>query len=310
MSAADANTISIVRFAPSPNGRLHVGHARSALLNWRAAQESGGTFLLRMEDIDTARCRAEFETAICDDLAWLGLSWPLPVRRQSDHFDDYRAGLDELKALGLVYPAFLSRAEAASLVGQAEAAGRPWPRDPDGTPLYPGPERYLTDKERKGRLADGEPFAWRLDMQAAVSGVSTPLQWREKGRGPSGESGDVPANPAAWGDVVLARKETPTSYHLSVVVDDELQQVTDIIRGEDLFHATSVHRLLQHLLGFRAPEYTHHSLVRDDAGRKLSKSSGDTAIASLRERGLSPADIASLAGLPHGPDLRSFAPSS
>jgi len=286
-----------VRFAPSPNGLLHVGHARSAMLNWQFAKARHGTFLLRIEDIDITRARPEFEAAIFEDLAWLGLDWPNPVRRQSDHFAAYQAGLGELRKLGLLYPAFLSRAETSARISETERTGRVWPRDPDGAPHYPGDHRKLSPSERDRRIAAGEPHAWRLDMQAALDGLDARLSWTEHGSGPSGETGEINADPGAWGDVILARRDVPASYHLSVTVDDAIQNISDVIRGEDLFAATSVHRLLQHLLGLPAPRYHHHDLVRDQQGRKLSKSDGSTSIASLRQEGASPEDILTLAGV-------------
>lgn len=287
----------IVRFAPSPNGLLHVGHARSALLNWRFANAHDGTFLLRIEDIDTTRARPEFETAIFEDLEWLGLDWPKPVRRQSAHFAEYQAALAELRTLGLLYPAFLSRAEITARVSEIESNGQSWPRDPDGAPLYPGNDRTLPQAERDRRIATGAPHAWRLDMQAALGALGAPLSWSEFGSGPNGETGTIAADPGAWGDVILARRDVPASYHLAVTVDDALQSTTDVIRGEDLFASTSVHRLLQHLLGLPAPRYHHHDLVRDPEGRKLSKSDGATSIAALRQQGATPGDIIALAGL-------------
>jgi glutamyl-Q tRNA(Asp) synthetase len=287
----------IVRFAPSPNGLLHVGHARSAMLNWRFAKARGGIFLLRIEDIDVTRARPEFEAAIREDLAWLGIEWPKPVRRQSEHFAEYQAALSELRRLGLLYPAFLSRAEIATIVSEFENRGRVWPRDPDSAPHYPGNDRALSMSERDHRIASGEPHAWRLDMQAALDGLGEQLSWRESGAGPKGETGQVEADPGAWGDVILARRDVPASYHLSVTVDDGVQSISDVIRGEDLFASTSVHRLLQHLLGLPVPAYHHHGLVRDANGRKLSKSDGATSIAALRQQGASPAGILALAGL-------------
>lgn len=287
----------IVRFAPSPNGLLHVGHARSAMLNWRFANTHGGSFLLRIEDIDTTRARPEFESAIMQDLDWLGLDWPKPVRRQSDHFSEYQAALSELRKLNLIYPAFLSRAEIAAKASEIESSGQIWPRDPDGAPHYPGNDRNLSQSERDHRIADGAPHAWRLDMRAVLDGLDTPLSWAEFGCGPDGETGTIAADPAAWGDVILARRDVPASYHLAVTVDDSIQTITDVIRGEDLFAATSVHRLLQHLLELPVPRYHHHGLVRSSDGRKLSKSDGSTSIASLRQQGATPDDILALAGL-------------
>jgi glutamyl-Q tRNA(Asp) synthetase len=285
----------VFRFAPSPNGLLHLGHAYSALLNFDRARETGGRLLLRIEDIDATRCRPEYETAIYEDLAWLGIAWETPVRRQSEHLADHRAALEKLSAFGLVYPAFESRAEIAKLVAARETNG-PWPRDPDGAPLYPGNAKSLSAGERARMVASGAPYALRLDMAAACRRVAG-LTWTELSEGPDGERGIVPARPEAWGDVILARKETPTSYHLSVVVDDALQAVGEIVRGQDLFHATSVHRLLQTLLGLPEPSYRHHALIRDEMGRKLSKSNGSTGLRELRDAGVSPAGIRELVGL-------------
>jgi len=284
----------VFRFAPSPNGFLHLGHAFSALLNFDLARASGGRFLLRIEDIDPARCRAEYEQAIYDDLAWLGIRWEQPVRRQSAHFDAYRSAIERLSAQGLVYPSFESRAEIARLVTEREATGA-WPRDPDGAPLYPGNANALTERER-ARLIEAAPYSLRLDMAKAIARVGA-LNWTERGQGPDGESGQVVAAPQAWGDVILARKETPTSYHLSVVVDDALQDVSEVVRGTDLFHATSVHRLLQQLLGLQQPVYRHHRLIRDATGQKLAKSSRSTGLRELRGEGATPADVRRLVGL-------------
>jgi glutamyl-Q tRNA(Asp) synthetase len=283
----------VFRFAPSPNGYLHLGHALSALLNFEMARAAGGRLLLRIEDIDAARCRPQYEQAIYEDLAWLGISWEEPVRRQSTHFDDYRAALAELDRLGLIYPSFESRGEIGALVAAREAHA-PWPRDPDGAPLYPGTARALSPAERRRRMASGKPYAVRLDMSAAIARAG-PLTWDETGEGDL--CGAVAAAPQMWGDVVLARKETPTSYHLSVVVDDARQGVTHVVRGQDLFWATSVHRLLQALLGLPAPSYHHHRLVLDADGQKLSKSTRATGLRSLREGGASPTDIRRMIGL-------------
>jgi glutamyl-Q tRNA(Asp) synthetase len=285
----------VFRFAPSPNGYLHLGHAYSALLNFDLARRSGGRFFLRVEDIDATRCRAEFETAIYEDLAWLGISWEPSVRRQSEHFSDYRDALEKLSALGLVYPSFESRAEIAKLVAQREESG-PWPRDPDGAPLYPGSAKSLPAAQRTRLVESGAAYALRLDMAAAVR-LAGDLGWDEQGEGPDGESGTIAAEPLAWGDVILARKETPTSYHLSVVIDDALLGVTEVVRGQDLFWSTSVHRLLQALLGLPAPAYRHHRLIRDAAGQKLSKSTDATGLRELRAAGATPADIRQLVGL-------------
>src|SRR3954449_5675528 len=284
----------VFRFAPSPNGYLHLGHAYSALLNCDLARRSGGRLLLRIEDIDAARCRPEFEAAIVEDLAWLGIEWETPVRRQSEHLDIYRDALEKLAAQGLVYPTFESRAEIARLVAQREANG-PWPRDPDGAPLYPGAAKLLSPGERAQLIASGALYALRLDMAAARARAGE-LAWSEQGEGPDGETGMVTAEPQVWGDVILARKETPTSYHLAVVIDDALQGVTDVVRGKDLFWSTSVHRLLQHLLGIPQPAYRHHRLVLDAAGQKLSKSTSATALRTARLSGATPADIRRVVG--------------
>ena len=287
---------SVFRFAPSPNGYLHLGHAYSALLNFDLARRTGGRFLLRIEDIDPTRCRPEFEAAIYEDLAWLGIAWDEPVRRQSEHLADYREALEKLSAQNLVFPSFETRAEIAKLVAQREASGR-WPRDPDGAPLYPGTAKLLSSDERARLLGSDAPYALRLDMAAACARAGD-LFWAEHGEGPDGEVGAVAARPEAWGDVVLARKETPTSYHLSVVVDDALQGVTEVVRGQDLFWSTSVHRLLQRLLGLPQPVYRHHRLILDAAGGKLSKSTEATGLRELRAGGARPADIRGLVGLP------------
>jgi glutamyl-Q tRNA(Asp) synthetase len=285
----------VFRFAPSPNGYLHLGHAFSAMLNADLARESGGRFLLRIEDIDPTRCRAEFEDAIHQDLTWLGLTWERPVRRQSEHFAAYRDALEKLTALGLIYPAFESRAEIARLIAEQEKHA-PWPRDPDGAPLYPGTARTLLSEERVRLLHSGAAYALRLDMAAACS-LAGELSWIERGEGFGGETGMVAADPAAWGDIIIARKETPTSYHLAVVVDDALQGVTEVVRGQDLFWSTSVHRLLQQLLGLPQPTYRQHRLIRDTAGQKLSKSTKATGLRELRAVGATPAEIRRRVGL-------------
>ena len=278
----------VFRFAPSPNGYLHLGHALSALLNADRARAAGGRLLLRIEDIDTSRCRPEFEAAIYEDLAWLGLTWEQPVRRQSEHFDAYRDALARLEAMGLIYPSFESRADIAALVAAREQQAL-WPRDPDGAPIYPGDARLLTSSERARLIASGAPHALRLDMAAAAKRAG-PLAWSENGS-------EQTADPALWGDVILARKDTPASYHLAVVVDDAAQGVTDVVRGQDLFQATAVHRLLQNLLGLPEPRYHHHRLILDADGRKLSKSTRATALRELRAQGLTAADIRQAVGL-------------
>ncbi len=285
----------VFRFAPSPNGYLHLGHAYSALLNFDLARRAGGRLLLRIEDIDPARCRPEYEQAIYDDLAWLGIAWEAPVRRQSEHLADYRRALETLSALGLVYPSFESRAEIAKLVAAREADG-PWPRDPDGAPLYPCVAKQLSGDERARLMESGAPYALRLDMNAAIARAGD-LSWTEQGEAPGGETGVIAAHPQVWGDVILARKETPTSYHLSVVVDDALQGITDVVRGRDLFLATGVHRLLQRLLGLPEPAYRQHRLIRDAAGHKLAKSTASTGLRELRAAGMTPSDVRRAVGL-------------
>jgi glutamyl-Q tRNA(Asp) synthetase len=285
----------ILRFAPSPNGYLHLGHAYSALLNYDMAREVGGRVLLRIEDIDVTRCRPEYEAAIYDDLNWLGISWDAGVRCQSQHFDDYQAALDKLEAMGLLYPSFDSRSEISALVAERDRQGR-WPRDPDGVPLYPGRARKLPPAERARRRRDGEPFALRLAIDAAVARAGA-LTWTETGAGPQDQSGLVAAAPQMWGDVVLGRKEMLTSYHLAVVVDDALQGVTDVVRGRDLFWSTAIHRLLQALLGLPEPTYHHHKLIVDAGGRKLSKATQATSLRELRAAGATAADIRRMVGL-------------
>lgn len=275
----------VFRFAPSPNGELHLGHAFSALTDYALCRRADGRFLLRIEDIDPTRCRPEFEAAIYDDLRWLGLTWEEPVRRQSEHMADYADALARLTAMNLVYPAFLSRAEIATAT-----AAPSWPRDPDGAPLYPGGDRDLPAAEVERRIAAGAPYALRLRMDRAIA-IAGRLSWKEDGEG------DVVADPAAWGDVVIARKETPTSYHLAVTVDDAAQGITHVVRGRDLYHATSVHVLLQKLLGLPSPAYYHHRLIVDADGRKLAKSDRDTSLRSLREAGKTPDDIRRMVGL-------------
>ena len=282
------------RFAPSPNGALHLGHALSAILNHEMAAKAGGDFLLRIEDIDLARCTPDFEAGIYADLAWLGLRWQEPVRRQSEHFPAYQEALQGLIERGLAYPAFLTRGEVKASVAAFEAAGRPWPRDPDGTSLYPPDDRERDGAERQSLLNAGLKHAWRLDMEKAIAAAGGPLRWQESG---DSETGDIVADPAAWGDVVLSRSDAPSSYHLSVVVDDAVQGITHVVRGLDLFHATSIHRLLQTLLNLPEPLYHHHRLVLDSDGRKLSKSMSDTGIAEWRRQGLSPAELRRRIGL-------------
>ena len=284
-------TTPVFRFAPSPNGYLHLGHALSALINFDMARATGGRFLLRIEDIDVARCRPHYEQAIYQDLTWLGITWEEPVRRQSAQLDGYRAALTRLD--GLLYASFETRGEIARLVADRERQA-PWPRDPDGAPLYPGDSRSLSAAERLRRMEAGEPYALRLDMAAALARTGA-LTWIESDCG--GKTTSVAARPQMWGDVVLARKEAPTSYHLSVVIDDAEQGVTHVVRGQDLFAATAVHRVLQALFALPAPIYHHHRLILDADGQKLSKSTQATALRALRENGATSADIRRMVGL-------------
>ena len=274
----------VTRFAPSPTGYLHLGHAYSAFFAHRAAREAGGRFLLRIEDIDQARCRPEFDAAIVADLAWLGLDWDGPVRRQSQHFDDYRAALAQLDARGVTYPCFCSRKEIAAEIARADAA----PHGPSGS-LYPGTCRGLDEAERRKRIDSGAPYAIRLDVAKAI-GFTGGLTWRDR------DVGLVAAEPAIEGDVVLARRDAPVSYHLAVTVDDHLQGVTLVTRGIDLFPATHIHRLLQALLGYETPEYRHHPLRANAAGERLSKRDGALAIRALSDAGKSPAEVKAMAG--------------
>lgn len=277
----------VFRFAPSPNGRLHLGHAYSALLNEKLARETAGRFLLRIEDIDRPRCTDALTEAMLADLAWLGLAWEEPVLRQSEHLADYHAAQQRLHDERLLYPCFCSRRDIAL------AAGETRERDPEGQPLYPGTCRRLSTEERSRRLAEGEPHAWRIAMYEALARMSEPLSFVEAS---SGAPLREPAFAEAWGDVVLVRKDIGTSYHIAVVIDDARQGVTQVVRGRDLFHATSIHLVLQHLLGLPTPRYVHHALIDDAEGRKLSKSLGSKSLADLRDAGVSPRDVRRVLG--------------
>jgi glutamyl-Q tRNA(Asp) synthetase len=276
-------TVPIYRFAPSPNGDLHLGHAYSALFTEGAARRASGTFLLRIEDIDILRCRAHFATRILEDLAWLGLEWESPVLFQSRRRDAYVAAQSKLADMGLLYPCFCSR--------QAVTASARAP-DPDGKPLYSGACRRLSPQARQIRIERGEPFALRMDMQQACARVSSPLFFHDLGM-----AQDVQADPRRWGDVILARKDIGTSYHIAVVVDDAYQGVTHVTRGMDLYESTHIHRLLQALLDLPFPVYHHHRLITDDLGRKLAKSARDPSLRSLRQAGVSAQVIRETLGL-------------
>jgi glutamyl-Q tRNA(Asp) synthetase len=282
--------IRVFRFAPSPNGDLHLGHAFSALTDFALCRQAGGRFLLRMEDIDPQRCRPEYEARIREDLAWLGIAWEAPVRRQSEHMADYARAIEKLAALDLLYPSFMSRGEIAAM---ARPDG---PRDPDGVPLYPGSEGAMNAVEAECRAAAGEPHVLRLRVAKAIA-LAGPLSWQETGAGPAGEHGTIAADPSLWGDFVVARREVPTSYHLAVVVDDALQGVSHVVRGRDLFHATSAHVLLQRLLGLPTPVYHHHRLITDASGRKLAKSDRDTSLRALREGGVTADEVRAMVGV-------------
>lgn len=271
-----------LRFAPSPNGRLHLGHASSALTNARVSERLGGRLLLRIEDIDLGRTRPEFVQGIFDDLAWLGLRFDGPVRRQSEHFAAYARARDALAARKLLYPCFCSRGRIAADVAECETVAR----DPDGAPLYPGTCRSLSRDEVATRIEAGEPHTWRLDSAAALAQVTAPLLIRRFA--PDGSDDTVPADPARWGDAVIARRDVPTSYHLSVVWDDAEQGISHVVRGQDLEAATDLHVLLQRLLGLPSPAYHHHGLIRDETGGKLAKSKGSQSLADLRARGVDP----------------------
>ena len=275
----------VTRFAPSPTGLLHLGHAHAALFAWVCARGAGGRLLLRIEDIDRARCRSEFTEAILEDLAWLGLDWDGPARRQSEHFDDYRYALDRLAAAGLIYPCFCTRAAILAEIAGAGAA----PHGSEG-PLYPGTCRALSVDERQTRIAAGETYALRLDMAQAVARVG-PLEWEDS------EAGRIAADPSSHGDVVLARKDTPASYHLAVTVDDAIQGVTLVTRGRDLFGATHVHRLLQALLDLPTPRYWHHRLLTDASGKRFAKRDRALTLRALRETGKTPAEVREMAGV-------------
>jgi glutamyl-Q tRNA(Asp) synthetase len=283
----------VFRFAPSPNGELHLGHALSALVGWEAAGKAGGRFLLRIEDIDTGRSRPEYVAGIFDDLRWLGLAWVEPVLFQSTRFADYAEAARRLEAMGLLYACFATRAEI-------EAAAVAGAKDPDGAPLYPGLWKGRSAGEVAQRKAKGEPYALRIDMDKALAAASTRLGDRQLTFCELGEDGRpqvIAADPALWGDAVIVRKDTPSSYHLAVVVDDAWQGVTHVTRGRDLYAATHLHRLLQVLLDLPEPAYRHHRLITDAYGRKLAKSARDTSLRCLREAGVNPVEVRRLVGL-------------
>ncbi len=285
----------VLRFAPSPNGPLHLGHAYSALLAYETAQRIGGRFLLRIEDIDPGRSREEFVDGIFEDLRWLGLTWEQPVLRQSRHIEDYVAAAQRLEAMGVLYRCFATRAEI-----MAAHAKSPRPLDPDGVPVYPGLHKGLAAGQAARRIGAGEAFAMRLDVEKAMALAqdrlgTAPLEFVELDEDLRPQR--VAADPGRWGDVVIQRKDVPTSYHLSVVIDDARQGITHVVRGQDLYAATDIHRLLQVLLELPEPVYRHHRLIADPSGQKLAKSAAAPGLKDLRAHGVSADDIRGLAGL-------------
>jgi glutamyl-Q tRNA(Asp) synthetase len=278
----------VTRFAPSPTGYLHLGHVHAALFAWGAARLGGGRFLLRIEDIDRGRARPEFEAAIFEDLEWLGLAWETPVRRQSEHFDDYAEALRRLADMGVLYPCFCTRAEIKAEIEASGGAPHLARMGPDG-PVYPGTCRRLEPAERQRRIDKGEPHALRLDI-ARARRLTGELSWEDRGHG------EIMATPEIFGDVVLARKDVPASYHLAVTVDDALQGVTLVTRGEDLMPATHIHRLLQALLGLPTPHYHHHGLLTDEAGRRFAKRDKAATVRDLRATGYGAGDVIQMAG--------------
>ena len=280
----------VTRFAPSPTGLLHLGSAYSALVGWRRAREAGGRFLLRIEDIDPTRCRPEHADAILEDLAWLGIDWDGEVRRQSDHLEEYRAALDQLAGRGLLYPCFCTRSDIEAEIARSGHAPHGPPNGPEG-PVYPGICRAIPASEREARIAAGEPHALRLDMTLAVA-LAGPLDWRDE------EKGTLRATPEAFGDVVLARKDTPASYHLCVTHDDAVQGVTLVTRGLDLKPATHLHRLLQALMSWPVPRWHHHALLTGADGKRLAKRDAALSLRALRAAGRSAAAVRALAGVP------------
>lgn len=276
----------VTRFAPSPTGYLHVGHAYSASLAYQKAIEAGGRFLVRLEDIDKTRCRPEYEAAIFEDLTWIGLKWETPVRKQSEHFDDYAAVLERLFDQGLIYPCFCSRKEILAEINRSQTA----PHGPEG-PLYPGTCKHLSDREKADNFEANVPYALRLDMAEVLKTVDlSALRFEETGKG------FIQCDPARFGDAVLARKDTPASYHLAVTLDDALQGVGLVVRGQDLFEATHLHRLLQHLFLLPTPKYLHHGLVSDMKGRRLAKRDQSVTLREMRAQGYTPEDIQKLIG--------------
>jgi glutamyl-Q tRNA(Asp) synthetase len=283
------------RFAPSPTGHLHLGHAYSAMKTFETARAAGGQCLLRIEDIDTTRCKPEFEDQILADLKWLGFDWPTPIRRQSEHLDGYAAVINALAERGLVYRCFKTRKEIAKDIARAPHAPG---EGPEGL-IYPGPETPMSTDEEDERLRNGESFSWRLAIKACrdeLGDAFNALMFIEEGRGPDGETGLVIAKPDLLGDVILARKDIGTSYHIAACHDDALQGMTHVIRGEDLFFTTHLHVLLQKLMGWPKPIYRHHRLVRDQGGKRFAKRDKSMTLKALREQGFTPDQLKDMAG--------------
>lgn len=284
-------TKPVFRFAPSPNGHLHLGHAYSALLNQKMAREMEGKLLLRIEDIDTTRCTQELETQMLRDLEWIGFEWDEKPRRQSEHFEEYAQALEKLKALDLIYPSNLSRSEIKKIIAEKEAQGVNWSKDPDGTPLYPGDERTLSTDQHAALISSSQTYALRLNMQKAVQCIKQEISWTEIDR-----DKPIVEEPLDWGDVILARKGFPVSYHLCCTLDDALQGITHVVRGKDLYHATSIHALLYKLLELQSPLYHHHELILDDNREKLSKSKNHTSLKDLRNTGMTTEQLKEILG--------------
>lgn len=273
----------VFRFAPSPNGHLHLGHAYSALLNQKMARAAGGKLLLRIEDIDTTRCTQELETQMLHDLEWIGFEWDETPRRQSEHFEDYAQALEQLAKLDLVYPSALSRGEIKRIIQTKKENGEDWPSDPDGSPLYPGHERDFDNAQQLELKTSGQDYALRLNIKSANNMITKPLNWTEQG---TNQNETVNANPSAWGDIIIARKSLPISYFLCCTYDDGIQNISHVVRGKDLYHSTSIHVLLSEILGFPKSIFHHHDLILDDNGQKLSKSKNHTSLKELRQAGM------------------------
>lgn len=288
MDPMTQSTKIITRFAPSPSGDLHLGHAYSAKLNYEYAIKNDGEFILRIEDIDHLRCKPEYEQSIFDDLKWLGLNWSSPVRRQSEHFDNYSEALKKLEKMDLLYPCFCTRKDIRNEIEESSRAPHMKPKlGPEGI-IYPGICRHLSAEQREQKIKNDIPHAMRLNMEKALTQLDKPLYWTDL------KTGKQKADPAMLGDVVLARKDFPTSYHLSVVVDDDLQNITHVIRGQDLYYASHFHRLLQHLLGLRPLTYDHHPLLTTVDGNRLAKRDKSITIKSVCESGVHPDQIDAL----------------